>query len=252
MATSNRFWPFSLVVIGVVFTAWMVLTSPSGASRILQSCDERPAYPGCVEVPVDCGPYPESVCNVTKTAVSQQRTATAAPVLTATALAGAQSLGTATPTVTTTPTATATPTATGTATPTSTGQLAQPTTPARTLAPTVTPISTAVAPTTAPSPSPLPEAETALRCAPADLLELTGETRPQTALLVLFDERPVGGGYSDRAGRFRIVLRIGDERPGQHEIIVQDRERGATVAEYRCETPPPPTPTPTFGPVRTP
>ncbi len=70
MATSNRFWPFSLVVIGVVFTAWMVLTSPSDASRVLQSCDERPAYPGCVEVPVDCGPYPESVCNVTKTAVS--------------------------------------------------------------------------------------------------------------------------------------------------------------------------------------
>lgn len=97
---------------------------------------------------------------------------------------------------------------------------------------------------------PTATAAVALRCAPGDLLELTGETNPQTALLVLFDDRPVGGGASDRSGSFRIVLRIGDERPGVHDIVVRERERATVMAEYTCETPPPPTPTPTFGPIR--
>lgn len=89
-----------------------------------------------------------------------------------------------------------------------------------------------------------------LRCAPGDLVELRGETRPRIALLALFDDRPVGGGASDQAGAFRIVLRIGAERPGQHKIVVQERERAVVVAEYLCETPLPPTPTPTLGPIR--
>ncbi len=252
MARSSRFWPLSIIAIGLVFMFWVSLSTTPNASWAQPSCDERPAYPGCVEVPVNCGSYPASVCDVTKTAVIATRTAVAAPVLTQTAQAGGQQSpqASATPTATTGATASATPSLTPTATPTLAGPLASPTpTATRPTVNTVTP-ALAASPTTITSPSPTPAITATLRCAPGDLLELTGEARPQTALLVLFDDRPVGGGASDRSGAFRIVLRIGEERPGLHEIIVRERERAVVVAEYICETPPPPTPTPTFGPIR--
>lgn len=250
MARSRPFWPLSVIIVGLTFVFWVSLSTLPNASRAQPSCDEKPAYPGCFEPPVNCGSYPANVCDVTKTAVIVKRTASAAPVLTQTALAhGQQSQpATATPTptipVTNTPTLTVSPAVT--VTPTLNRTVA-------TLPPIITPAPTN---TSIPTPSPTipslptPTMQSALRCAPGDALELTGVTRPQTALLVLFDDRPVGGGASDRTGAFRIVLRIGDERPGAHNIVVRERERATVVAEYTCETPPPPTPTPTFGPIR--
>lgn len=250
MARSHPILPLSVIVAGLTFVFWVSLSTSPNALWAQPSCDEKPAYPGCIEIPVDCGSYPANVCDVTKTAVIQTRTAAAAPVLTQTAQAGGQQgqQATATPTATITrsPTLVA-----GTTTTPTTNQTVTTVTPAATFtrSPTVPPLNV-------PSPTPLftvtptlPTTAT-LRCAPGDLLELTGTTRPHTALLALFDDRPVGGGASDHNGLFRIVLRIGDERPGVHDIVVRERERAVVVAEYTCQTPSPPTPTPTFGPIR--
>ncbi|WP_298817850.1 hypothetical protein [Chloroflexus sp.] len=248
MAASHRFWPLSIIVIGLIVAGWLAITPSPDFSWAQPSCDERPAYPGCIEIPVNCGPYPDSVCNITKTAVIATRTAAAAPALTQTAQAGGQPSPTASSTPTTTSTAaTNTPTSTPTSNPIPTNSPTVVATIQRTLTPTSTPSPTAL-PTAFLMPS--PTISTVQRCAPGDTLELTGTTRPQTALLALFDDRPVGGGASDRSGAFRIVLRIGDERPGMHEIIVRERETATDVATYMCETSPPPTPTPTFGPIR--
>ncbi len=245
MAGVNRFWPLSIIAIGLILAGWLVLLPSPYATKAQPSCDERPAYPGCIEE-IYCGAYPDSICNITKTAVVLTRTAAAAPVLTQTAqVRGQQPLSpTATQTATVarldsnSPTATSTATATLTNTPLVVTRAVP--SPIATLVPTATPM---------PTLTPTPTIPAMLRCAPGDLLELNGTARPQTALLALFDDRTVGGGASDRSGTFRIVLRIGDERPGIHEITVRERETTRVVATYTCETPPPPTPTPTFGPL---
>ncbi len=248
MKWSHHFWPLSIVAIGIAFTIWLSLSASYSNSLAQPSCNDQPLYPGCVEPGFSCEPYPD-ICNPTKTAAAQTRTALVATALTATARSQGQTnqslVATATPTLTATSTSTSPVT---TASPTVTlnpSQIATSTTrtslPSPTLLPTATPTVNF---------SPTPTIQAALRCAPGDLIELKGEARPQTALLVLFDERPVGGGASDRTGAFRIVLRIGAERPGKHEIVVQERERSVVVAEYLCETPLPPTPTATLGPIR--
>ncbi|WP_299645104.1 hypothetical protein [uncultured Chloroflexus sp.] len=243
MARSRPILPLSVILVGLTFVFWVSLSTSPNASQAQPSCDEKPAYPGCIEIPVDCGSYPANVCDVTKTAIITTRTAAAAQAFTRTALVSGQQgqQFTATPTATVTVTGSPISSTTATATPTVTQPLIN------TQLPTNTPLPTP-SPTT--SMEPTATAAVALRCAPGDLLELTGEANPQTALLVLFDDRPVGGGASDRSGSFHIVLRIGDERPGVHDIVVRERERAVVVAEYTCQTPSPPTPTPTFGPIR--
>ncbi len=250
MKRSHHFWPLSIVAIGIAFTIWLSLSAPYSNSLAQPSCNDQPLYPGCVEPGFNCEPYPD-ICNPTKTAAAQTRTALVATALTATARSQGQTnqspAATATPTLTTTSTSTspvtsvsptATPTLTRSPVATSTTQTSLP---SPTLLPTATPTLNF---------SPTPTIQAALRCAPGDLIELSGKARPHIALLVLFDDRPVGGGASDQTGAFRIVLRIGPERPGQHEIVVQERERAVVVAEYLCETPLPPTPTATLGPLR--
>ncbi len=247
MKWSHHFWPLSIVAIGIAFTIWLSLSAPYSNSLAQPSCNDQPLYPGCVEPGFNCESYP--YCGPTKTAAAQTRTALVATALTATARSQGQT--NQSPAATATPTLTATETATPLTTPVS---------PTATLTPL--PVATSTAQTLLPSPtssptatpttnfSPTPTIQAALRCASGDLVELSGKARPHIALLVLFDDRPVGGGASDQTGAFRIVLRIGTERPGQHEIVVQERERAVVVAEYLCETPLPPTPTATLGPLR--
>ncbi|MGB9737406.1 hypothetical protein [Chloroflexus sp.] len=206
----------------------------------------QPTYPGCIEIPINCGPYPDSVCQVTQTAVIARRTATVAAIYTQTAQAGG--LQPASPTATPTATATITPNA-STATPTPNITPSPTVTLMRTPQPTAVPRPTFTQ-TTLPTAFPTPTVSSLLRCAPNDRLELSGTTRPQIALLVLFDDRPVGGGFSDRSGAFRLELRIGEEHVGTHKIVVREREHETIVATYTCETPPPPTPTPTFRPIQ--
>lgn len=248
MKRSHHFWPLSIVAIGIAFTIWLSLSAPYSNSLAQPSCNDQPLYPGCYEPVLECEPYPD-ICNPTKTAAAQTRTALVATALTATARSQGQTnqspAATATPTLTATETATplttlVSPTATLTPLPVATSTT-QTSLPSPTLLPTATPTLNF---------SPTPTTQAALRCAPGDLVELSGKARPYIALLVLFDDRPVGGGASDQTGTFRIVLRIGAERPGQHEIVVQERERAVVVAEYLCETPLPPTPTATLGPLR--
>lgn len=247
MKWSHHFWPLSIVAIGIAFTIWLSLSAPYSNSLAQPSCNDQPLYPGCVEPGFSCEPYP--YCGPTKTAAAQTRTALVATALTATARSQGQTnqspAATATPTLTATETATplttlVSPTATLTPLPVATSTV-QTLLPSPTSSPTATPTLNF---------SPTPTTQAALRCAPGDLVELSGKARPHIALLVLFDDRPVGGGASDQTGTFRIVLRIGPERPGQHEIVVQERERAVVVAEYLCETPFPPTPTATLGPLR--
>jgi hypothetical protein len=248
MKWSHHFWPLSIIAIGIAFTIWLWLSAPYSNSLAQPSCNDQPLYPGCYEPALECEPYPD-ICNPTKTAAAQTRTALVATALTATARSQGQTnqspAATATPTLTATETATplttlVSPTATLTPLPVATSTT-QTSLPSPTLLPTATPTLNF---------SPTPTTQAALRCAPGDLVELSGKARPHIALLVLFDDRPVGGGASDQTGTFRIVLRIGAERPGQHEIVVQERERAVVVAEYLCETPLPPTPTATLGPLR--
>jgi hypothetical protein len=248
MKWSHHFWPLSIIAIGIAFTIWLWLSAPYSNSLAQPSCNDQPLYPGCYEPVLECEPYPD-ICNPTKTAAAQTRTALVATALTATARSQGQTNQS--------PAATATPTLTATETATPLTTLVSPT---ATLTPL--PVATSTTQTSLPSPtssptatptlnfSPTPTTQAALRCAPGDLVELSGKARPHIALLVLFDDRPVGGGASDQTGTFRIVLRIGAERPGQHEIVVQERERAVVVAEYLCETPLPPTPTATLGPLR--
>jgi hypothetical protein len=252
MARSHYVWPLSIIAVGIILFGWLSLASSPSPSWAQVSCDVQPTYPGCIEIPINCGPYPENVCQVTQTAVIEQRTATVAAIYTQTAQTGG--LQPTSPTARPTSSATVAPTATITPLSGATPPISD-TTPSPTATRTSTPSPTAVprstfTPTTLATASPTPTVASLLRCAPHDRLELTGTTRPQIALLVLFDNRPVGGGFSNRSGAFRLELRIGEERVGTHEIVVRERERETIVATYTCETPPPPTPTPTFRPIQ--
>jgi hypothetical protein len=123
------------------------------------------------------------------------------------------------PTPTATLTSTATRTATRTAAPTSAAS------------PTTAPTQTATATATA-----LP-GTLELQCVPGATIAFTGETVPNQALLVYFDERPVGGGFSNDAGDYALKLRIGDERGGRYPVEVQTRDTRRVLEEAICVVP---------------
>ncbi len=157
---------------------------------------------------------------------------------------GGTSTSTPTPTVQaqTTPTvATATPTTTTASTPTATLQAVTFTTtplPTRTRAPT--PSGPTLTPTSA-----LPPGIETLVCLPGATITLTGTAPASTALLVYFDGRPVGGGFSRADGAFRIDLVIGPERSGLYLVEVRKRDSRERVSQWGCEVPGA-TPTPTL------
>ncbi|HMQ29784.1 MAG TPA: hypothetical protein PKD53_03610 [Chloroflexaceae bacterium] len=120
-----------------------------------------------------------------------------------------------------------------------------------TLAPTATagPTSTPTA-TRQPQGSPTPSATSTLvgletlTCAPGASVAVVGRADPNTALLLYFDERPVGGALSRSDGSYQIVLNVGRERPGTYPLTVRVRDSRALVRELACEVPgAPPTPT---------
>lgn len=98
----------------------------------------------------------------------------------------------------------------------------------------------------APTPTPLlPPGVTTIACVPGETVELSGETTPNTALLLFFGERPVGGGVSGPAGSYRLRLQVGAERPGLYLVEVRERTGRALVDQFGCEVPSlSPTPTP--------
>jgi len=74
---------------------------------------------------------------------------------------------------------------------------------------------------------------TPLSCPNGATVWLEGQAPPNEALLAYLANRSVGGGSADRAGRFRIPLRL-RERPGIYPVQVRLRAGGAVVARYEC------------------
>lgn len=129
----------------------------------------------------------------------------------------------------------------------------------------VTPTSGATPPTAAPQPtstlavtrgpaqgaatpsptSALPDGTSVLSCVPGSTVRLVGRAAPGTALLALFDTRPVGGGLSRADGVYAIELQIGKERPGLYLVEVRERATRALVGQFGCQVPGL-TPTPTI------
>jgi len=95
--------------------------------------------------------------------------------------------------------------------------------PTATLTPTLTP----VPPT--PTPGPL--------CIVGEPFEITGRGPASTGLLLLFDKRPVGGGSTDASGRYRLVLRVGNEQSGRHLISIRTRPANELIRQFTCIVP---------------
>jgi hypothetical protein len=129
------------------------------------------------------------------------------------------------------------------ATPATTG--ASPTSAAATLAPTATTRPTAAQPTAAPiAPTATPTPSTQV-CAPGQTLYIVGSAPARAALLLYFGQRAVGGGSAEASGRYSIPLRVGDEKPGDYEIIVRVRGSMQELQRTHCTVPIVPTPTAT-------
>lgn len=82
------------------------------------------------------------------------------------------------------------------------------------------------------SPTPaLPE------CRPGSTVFVSGKAPPKAALLLLFDERPVGGGTAREDGSFALPLKVGQEKPGVHDISVRIRGPMRAVLQKQCMVP---------------
>lgn len=95
----------------------------------------------------------------------------------------------------------------------------------------------------------LPADVTELACIPGETVELNGSARPDTALIVTFDQRPVGGGVSGSDGSYHISMQVGAERPGLYLVEVIERHGRALVEQFGCQVPSfTPTPTTVLAP----
>lgn len=124
-----------------------------------------------------------------------------------------------TPTVT--GTLTATPGDEPTATPTATNTLVPPT-----LLP--------------PTPTQNVQADRRLDCGLNQRTELRGDNAPPTSpLVILFEEIPVGGGYTDARGAYAATLIVTQEEPGEYLVEVRLRETYQLLDEWLCVVPAP-------------
>ncbi len=125
--------------------------------------------------------------------------------------------------------------------------------------PTTTPTATRVGPNSTPTPfgsAPTPVAVTPTRistptqtmipasptpalpeCRPGSTVFVSGKAPPKAALLLLFDERPVGGGTAREDGSFALPLKVGQEKPGVHDISVRIRGPMRAVLQKQCMVP---------------
>lgn len=213
--------PLSLVVVFIGLTLALLVGALPATAPVSTAQNTNCPYPGastCAENQQDTS-YPAQ----TQTAQVQQ-TQTVQP----------QATPTATATLTATPTGAAPTPTTRPLTPTATFTVA----PTRTRPPAPT------GPTPTPT-SPLPPGVEVLTCIPGATITLAGSGPPSTALLVYFNGRPVGGGFSRADGSFSIDLTIGAERPGQYLVEVRKRDDRERVSQWGCEVPGA-TPTPTL------
>ncbi len=83
----------------------------------------------------------------------------------------------------------------------------------------------------------LPAQVDALVCVPEQPVTLEGRAPARAGLLLSFGGRIVGGGSADAAGRYQLVLTVGQEPPGSYPVLVRVRDSGAVVAETTCTVP---------------
>ncbi len=88
---------------------------------------------------------------------------------------------------------------------------------------------------------------TPISCPNGATIVLQGQAPPNEALLAYLKKRSVGGGSSDRSGRYRIPLKL-RERPGIYPVEVRLRSSGAVVGRYDCYVDVPLTNQPTLTP----
>lgn len=201
MSHRSLFWPLSIIFVAVVISMTALATPaqmPSTAPLLQQQCD--PAYPNVYPVPCQ-----------TETAQAQAQPTSPPPAAT----------------FTPSPTNTPTPTATNGVTPTPATQAVLPT-------PTETRIP-ATATATATS-TPIPGVE-ALECVPGAALRIEGQGPPNTALLLYFGDRAVGGTTSDSEGFYSLPLVMGAERDGVYALEVRVRGSQTVVDERSCVVP---------------
>lgn len=244
MSRPNLSWPISILAgAGVIILMLFMnaVTAPISARPNLQDCVEgSSAYPLCQQ----------------QTQTSEARTALADACVsgndayplcqTQTAQAGSQpsattgSSGGSSNTPNNTPTFTTTPTATQTATATTASSAAPTGTPTATRTATSQGASTTSGPTdtSLPTPTPpIPADAPILICVPGERVEITGETRPSTPLIVYFDRRAVGGGTSSGTGSYLLRMQIGDEAPGLYLVEVRERGSRALIQQLGCDVP---------------
>lgn len=227
MERPNLIWPLTLLIAFAALVALLMIGALPLPTAAVGNCDS-PAY---------TTPAARERCIGTATAVAvakkQTEAAAAYPSRTATTQAAppppgpaATSTSTITPTLALSPTAlTAGPTASPTATPTVTA-------------------------TRAPQGSPSPTATSVLAgletlvCVPGGNVTVTGRGTAGEALLVYFNERPVGGSLVRPDGLYTLTLRIGSERPGLYSVEIRERDSLELVRTLACEVPGA-TPTPT-------
>lgn len=82
----------------------------------------------------------------------------------------------------------------------------------------------------------LPDSEVVI-CVPSVPVFFEGQGPTNTALLLYFDGRPVGGATSDAQGAYRLQLIVGDERGGDYPVEVQVRGTREVVATETCRVP---------------
>lgn len=202
MVRPSLIWPFTLLVAFVALVS-MLAFGAFPASILAQSRN-------CTSASYT--PPQRAACYATNTAVAQTQAAEAYPSSTATTQSSAPPPAPA-ETSTSSPTSGISPTVTaGTAT---TPTVAVTRTPTATRAPQGSPSPTAT--------STLVGLET-LICAPGGSVAITGRGEPGRALLVYFNERPVGGSLVRPDGHYSLMLRVGAERPGTYLVEIRDRD----------------------------
>ncbi|GAB4197168.1 MAG: hypothetical protein OHK0022_15260 [Roseiflexaceae bacterium] len=112
--------------------------------------------------------------------------------------------------------------------------------------PTETPTPTSTPEPTLPPPPPPPPPTATLPpptptigplCIIGEPFEVSGQGPPSSGLLLLFDNRPVGGGTTDASGRYKLILRVGNEQRGRHLVTVRSRPGNQIVRQFTCIVP---------------
>lgn len=94
----------------------------------------------------------------------------------------------------------------------------------------LTEVDESATPTLSPSARSLP-------CPAASTTLIEGTAPPDTALVLFFAGRAVGGGTSDTAGFYRLPLIVGNERPGNYLVEVFVRDSHTLLQELICQVP---------------